>query len=421
MRPVLRILLRSFWILLVFELGAWLALGSLMDQRPSYDTLPARQRELCARQVRGLEGQEEAQRAEHELEMRHPYLAFIAAGSAPHEDQGITYLASRSLGDPDAPVFQEEPFVLGVAGGSVTANLVRHHGPALLERLRNSTQLAGRDLQLVCLASPGHKQPQSTMALGYLTTLGVRFDALLLLDGFNEVALHVGEAARVGQHPSYPRQWVQRVGFSREQRSALGRYDLLHAGRANAAQAMLDSPLRWSWMRQLAWFLKDAKAAEAYQRIERELAGLGSLEIERTGPRRIFEEAAPLMRELAYTWEEGSRMMAVQCAEQGAHFLHFLQPNQYDLGPDEEAPPKSESYSPDSHNRIGVELGYPLLRAASERLRAEGIAFFDLGRILDELPGPHYVDDCCHLSKPAAQHMLDAMVEALLSHLELPR
>lgn len=92
--------------------------------------------------------------------------------------------------------------------------------------------------------------------------------------------------------------------------------------------------------------------------------------------------------------------MAELSRASGIAYFHFLQPNQYVPGSkpiSAEEAQKAISGEEDYKFRTAVELGYPLLAAAGERLAADGLEFIDLRFMFRDHPEPLYVDTCCHL------------------------
>jgi hypothetical protein len=72
-----------------------------------------------------------------------------------------------------------------------------------LQRLR-----PGARFVIVNLALPGYKQPQQLMSLAWVLSLGAHFDAVINVDGFNEVALAPLENVPKRVFPFYPARVV---------------------------------------------------------------------------------------------------------------------------------------------------------------------------------------------------------------------
>lgn len=121
----------------------------------------------------------------------------------------------------DYPVLDRDRsshFVLGVFGGSVASWFVLQAGRSLAARLEG-TMAASRTAVVLNFASGGYKQPQPLYALQYFLAVGQPFDAILLIDGFNEAALSWDNLGR-GVHPSMASQAYLEV-FAPEMAHAL--------------------------------------------------------------------------------------------------------------------------------------------------------------------------------------------------------
>ncbi len=79
-------------------------------------------------------------------------------------------------------------FDLAILGGSVAAGLgvVERSRKIISKRLEELPELDGKSVNLINLAQGGYQFPTPLMILSYYQTLGQKFDAILLVDGFNE-------------------------------------------------------------------------------------------------------------------------------------------------------------------------------------------------------------------------------------------
>ena len=136
--------------------------------------------------------------------------------------------------------------VIGVFGGSVADILSEAGAASLRDALAAAPGLRGREIVVLSVAAPGYKQPQALMTLNYLLALGAHFDAVVNLDGVNDLALPESELAPLGVAPFYPRGWYTRAAdLSPELRLAVGRAAWLEDLRRRSA-VLLHAPLRWS-------------------------------------------------------------------------------------------------------------------------------------------------------------------------------
>jgi hypothetical protein len=288
-----------------------------------------------------------------------------------------------------------------VFGGSVADILSEAGAESLREALAGAPGLQGREIVVLSAAAPGYKQPQALMALNYLLLLGAHFDAVVNLDGVNDLALPESELAPLGVAPFYPRGWYTRAAdLAPELRLAVGRVAFLEDLRRRSAELFSHAPLRWSRTAGLLWSLADRRFASGVAEAENAvLARPKGHNPQAQGP-RLGEQVDATTR-VVEVWQRSSLQMARLCAGLGIAYFHFLQPNQYvpDAKPMDEAE-RRVAWRDDSPMHRPVAEGYARLRAAGAELAAQGVAFEDLSFVFRDVREPLYLDDCCHLNRP---------------------
>ncbi|MEQ8829920.1 MAG: hypothetical protein RLW87_08940 [Alphaproteobacteria bacterium] len=119
----------------------------------------------------------------------HPFFGYVARPSinlgSPHEiSQDGFFNPGQTL-----PV-ESDPnrFDLAILGGSVAAGLgvVERSKRIISKRLEELPELNGKSVNLINLAQGGYQFPTPLMILSYYQTIGQNFDAIILVDGFNE-------------------------------------------------------------------------------------------------------------------------------------------------------------------------------------------------------------------------------------------
>lgn len=300
----------------------------------------------------------------------------------------------------------EEDFVVGLFGGSVAFNLTLEGGDAVIHRLEElRPELRGR-VRLLNLSFGGYKQPQQLNLLAQTLLLGVPFDVVVNLDGFNEVALGVSDANR-GDHPLFPyRDYLAlAVDFASgtpseaeiEATAAL----LANRRRAEHLLGFADRrPLlaRSALLRAVAGYR--VRLAEA-RSVELETT-LGKLSDSRASSLAnlddpCFDDPLPCLQRVAGIWRDASLSMAALCEQFGLSYLHLLQPNQHLEG----TKPLSKEelqhfYAPNRLWSRATVAGYPLLLEHGEELRRRGVDFRDLTGVFRDHPETLYRDACCH-------------------------
>lgn len=319
----------------------------------------------------------------------HPYLGYVAD---PDRTPGIS--ADGFPGDPFRPRAGGEA-VVALIGGSVANQLALT--PHVAREIGRSAWAGGRRVRIVNLTMGGYRQPQQLLELTYLLARGARFDAVVSVDGFNEVALPVAENAPAGVSLFYPRQWHLLLGGAgnRERDLLVGRIAVLDDERA--AWARRGSS--WSGTVRLvaatAVRRLDARLSEARVRLGETRFDASRLDYAHRGP--PARPGVDPYQELAGLWEESSRQVRRLCAANGIAYRHALQPNQYfpagkPFGDEERRVALNER----SPYRPGVVAGYPRLVEAGARLKASGDPFVDLTGLFAGDASPVYGDSCCH-------------------------
>ena len=349
-------------------------------------------------------------------EVLHPYLGYVYKPVARSDGDALSL---EALGFPNGGPFvrTRDPgtLVVGVFGGSLAAGFAAAGGTErLVEQLRDLPEFVGRRLVAVSTALAGYKQPQCLFALSYLIALGMHFDWVILIDGFNDVVLPVVEDPKQTTFPFFPRRWALRVASldtATDVRALIGEIAYRQEQRRSMAQRFTDSALRRSRFASLVWLILDRRAEAAIAQRRQALLELRpqSLEYLASGP----SWSAPgggLYADLVRFWKSASVQMNAICAANGIRFTHFLQPNQYvpnskPIGSAERAIAVRE----DHPMRVPVEAAYPLLRDAGVDLRTAGVAFHDLTMVFKDADEALYVDDCCHINQKGNELLADAM------------
>jgi hypothetical protein len=344
-------------------------------------------------------------------EIVHPYLGSVLAQRTPEDDYGFGLELS--------PLQRRSPdkLIVAATGGSLAFMTFRDARALIEQRLRSAPRFAGREVVLLPLALPGHKQPQQLMALSYLLALGAEFDVVVNLDGYNEVALPAVENVAHGVFPAFPRLWSFRIPGLASSASlrGLGAQALLETARAEAAVLSAEAPWRYSPTASLLWrsanrFLLHRLGRE---RLRTALEGSGSRSFEATGPARRYSDEGALHAELAALWMQSSLLMHQLCRANGIEYLHFLQPNQYLPGSKPLSVEERIVARRASDYARAVELGYPRLVEAGRALAARGVRFHDLTRLFAEVEATLYVDSCCHVNAEGSRRIGSAIAEAL--------
>ncbi len=314
-------------------------------------------------------------------------------------------------------------FHVGIFGGSVAELLATMGGETLIAELeRQEPELRGR-VRVFNGAIGGYKQPQQLLALILLTLQGVRFDAIVNVDGFNEVALSSSDAT-ARYNPLFPSRlhYLLMLNLGRDASSAstIERYGEVIRTRRRVSE----------------WRAAADRGFLGHSELARSLLGRAVLHLESRATRleqALQQEASPPPSLAAYEpaclrdpedgcwdliadiWETSSLRMAAIADQIGARYVHVLQPNQYDEGSKTLSEHEREiAYAPDSDWPAGVRRGYPLLRARIPGMLARGVAVLDLSQLFASDRWDVYVDVCCHYNLRGTNAVATAIADRIL-------
>jgi len=330
----------------------------------------------------------------HQQVTLHPYLGFEMDNRGSFvEDEYQRLRSGESAGE----------FQIFLVGGSVAALFGQHElgRNTLRDRLAADPRFAGRKLRVLNFGRGAFKQPQQVNFVVYLLALGFKPGLVINIDGFNEVALGHNNQS-FGLHPAFPAaaQWANLSMASASSRTAI---DMLCEIRA--AQNALDDWGECFQAWHLEWSCLLGKSALArmhrWRRIalERSAAYAHTLttqevDARKRGPTLAGGSPAAVSASVE-SWKESSRTLADLCRARGIVYLQVLQPTQLDPGSKPQTPTEIKRSQCDPTWVTGVQLGYPLLRAAGEELRAAGVEFVDASLLFESHTEDIYFD-CCH-------------------------
>lgn len=325
------------------------------------------------------------------LRVLHPYTAFDLLPALRQSAKDVAYFATEEA---------QETFDILILGGSVANGFGRDVSEDLVEHLQASAGYTGKPMRVLRYARPSFKQPQQLFSLLNLLSLGLAPDAVINLDGFNEVAV-ANHNRKFEAHPMQPSvgQWSPYVTDFLDRPEALeAMLDLRLLRRSIDAMAAdsLDSKFLWSSFvgaRKLERVRAGrARQAELQAQLLRELSGKDQNPTVQ-GPDWSGDLQAT-MEFCVRTWKEASLDMQEVCARRGIRYLHVLQPTLHAQGTRTPTARELQKGKANEHWMDAVRVGYPLLIEAGRELQAEGVAFLDATPVFKEVPDNIYVDAC---------------------------
>lgn len=367
-----------------------------------------------------------------------PYFGYVTKTSQPSGDGETTINLARSYGfDTPGQIIADYPdkvFTVAILGGSVAKYFAANMSGVLKEYVERLPQAKGRNVVIIGLGNYSYKQPQQLNIATDFLAQGARFDLVVNIDGFNEVAHPEVHNISNNVSPYFPSGWSDRTGevASNEDLALLGEITLLKNIRAWAARFYerfgygAGAGTVWSLCDTLLGNrIQQKEAARLQKKTVRTMQNANALSISPSGKISFGSHrdypAEELYPDLATHWAMASALIHNAITSAGGKYYHFLQPNQYDNGSkplsDVE---KTTAYSPNSPYKLGVEQGYGLLRTAGRDLAAAGVDFIDTSGLFSNHTETLYLDDCCHYNKAGEEVLARAIGETIVKGGDAP-
>lgn len=357
----------------------------------------------------------QAQALEDQRIMVHPYFGYVVDPRSPGiNPYGFFRASPLTTRSPDR-------YVIAFFGGSVADQVFALGQQALIAALRRDPVFAHRQIEVLSTALGGYKQPQQLLVLAEFLALGAQFDAVVNLDGFNEIDA-AADNVQDGVNPFYPHHWQVQA------QHALDRDQLRLVARIESIRERRDAVRRqfaaWPVVGHSAFLLAlwDALDRRQLGALRRETAALDAAAMGQekppqvSGPPFAFADADAMFAEFVEVWARSSLAMDSLCRGLGIEYLHFLQPNQYLEGSkvlnDTE---RRIAWDQDVADAGRVAAGYPLLIARGRELAGQGVDFHDLTMLFHDEPGDIYSDTCCHFTRRGAERVAEAIAAAIIA------
>lgn len=365
---------------------------------------------LVGRMTRAFGAQDAAVESDDRVLTFHALLAYDNARADRVADRYLTEFARG--GERELNVF--------IYGGSVSAQVGHQAADEIVNALSNDPRAAGKRAHVYPMGRGGYKAPQTLMALQHDLSLGLAPDVVLLIDGFNDVAV-ANQNVHTQFHPILPGApfWLPLVSAPMSSRAAMDAAAAIR--REQAWVTRVDSVgdalgLSHSALGSLAL---RAAANGCYQRWATAVGVYGRRAAEAKndtvcrGP--TFDNDPQQALELcAQIWLENARSMRAVCESRGIRFVHVLQPTLHDAG---------AKVATENEVRVGgaveawleaVRIGYPLLRERGEQLREQGHEFIDASRLFEAERGEIYTD-ACHFNDEGRRALARRCAAAILA------
>lgn len=350
------------------------------------------------------------------VERLHPFFGYVLKqGAFTKKELGIKVNNQGFLSLYDYPFIKQNPnqFVIGFFGGSVAHNFVNDEyvTKRFSEKLKKFPEFANREIIILSFASGGYKQPQQLLILNYFLALGQKFDMIINIDGFNEVALaNLNNKAQVDlgmpsvQHiqpltglannslSSEVMSSIVKITETKKQlRETINKLDSCKLALCYTITSLQLKQLVESYQKQIITYDQNVKKSNA----EDDKNNIVYI----PKAKSVLDDAKAFEKMVA-TWSESSLMMKQLSAKRKIDYFHFIQPNQYYLTKRVFTEEEKRLYlNPDSPYSDAVKRGYPLLLSKAEDLQKLKLNIFSATNVLDDAKETVYKDACCHYNE----------------------
>jgi len=314
----------------------------------------------------------------------------------------------------------ENDFVVGVFGGSVAQWLAVQTGQYLASRIEELEGFEDRRVRVLTFAQGGFKYPQQIQALSYFSSIGQRFDVVIDVSGFNEVALGAFNASS-GIEAGWPSMMHLGPLLRLIESGAAPPEAMTLLARIQADTARAESLEVLAGESRLAsmWFLRHLQLGKVEARLSSDQAELalssstGTFEFVSVPRRDVSSKLEDACRKAALQWRRCALMMHALARSIDSEFIEVLQPNQYFSNHEFSRSERSRALRPRSVFREPVQVGYPFLLSAASELRDDGLHVVDAIDVFDSELRPVFSDACCHYNRLGNRILVDRILEEL--------
>ncbi|MCK6448430.1 MAG: hypothetical protein L6Q99_18730 [Planctomycetes bacterium] len=333
----------------------------------------------------------ETANARSQGQVLHPYFGYDFDGYFDALAVELQYYRSQTA---------QDTYDVMVLGGSVAMNFAQSGIEKLVAELRKDPELANRRIQITKHGRAAHKAPQAWLVLQFMLCAGAKPDAVITLDGFNEVAVGL-QNVRQSVAATYPcaNVWIALAGAVASDGESLDAALTLRErqlavidGAETYARFGLERSALASWIATARIERLGNAATEAAAELQRAVGGATTF---RALAGR-FEPAtdADTVRVLVRAWRESAISLHALCENRGIDFLEILQPTALLADSKPLTQRERESAVADESWRVAVDLGYPELLRVGRELAERGVPFLDATRVFANTEETLYYDTC---------------------------
>ena len=354
------------------------------------------------------------------IHVLHPYLGFV-------KDPNRKIINKYGLIGPDPLVKRSESRTnICITGGSVANHFFLKGKEALIAELKKSPIYAGKEINVICLALEGYKQPQQLISLNFFQFLGAEYDLVINLDGWNDLFLPFTENVPSKVFPFYPRMWNLYTNKSLDVESslALAKLNMVQEERIKRSVTFSNPILNLSNFTLALWASLDQRSEnqiqEGYGKLSESNKQTAEKNFQASGPFEPYKDLKEMYESIATTWQNASMVMNQSVEGMGGKYYHFLQPCQ--MYPNSKIFAKVESdrtakweSGQGAIRKKYVIGGYEYLRRSADILKSNNVNFTDFTMIFEKIADPIYVEDGIHQNELGNKIMAQRIAEIILA------
>lgn len=332
-----------------------------------------------------------------------------------HPYSGTTLKNPHVVANQAQTSVEENSIVVGLFGGSVALGVRTEFVRRLEEELSKNGIVKKVDLRL--FAAGGMKQPQQIMQLNLALSIGVKFDAVVNVDGYNEAVLALGENHSRGIYPFYPRLWdVALEAYYQRRNPTEFRGERLREEFEEYTELSAQPLAKYSAAIGFILRILQERAENSIKAHSLEIKkARASRSLEHTGPKFGAEDQKATHKAIADHWKRSSMIMNHLKTLYGYEYFHFLQPNQYLPGQKRLTSTElADAYSKASPGYKYVPQLYPLLISKGQFMASRDFHFRDLTTVYSTIDEQVYRDTCCHVNELGNQLLASAIVDEMI-------
>lgn len=320
----------------------------------------------------------------------------------------------------------QRELTIGIFGGSVAHWFALQGAERLKNALQDHSFFRGRNIVVLNYSQGGFKQPQQVQALSYFLTVGQKFDLVVNIDGFNEMALsRVNHKNNIDTSMPSAQHLVPLLALMDSADTNMDMlYKLLGLRQSELNLMRIE---RWKSSTRSAGLhmILSAIYTRASKQHPVEQKAINAISRSLKRPDLVYLLSLPntfvmsdSISEAMDLWLGAAVTMQEICNARGIPYLEVIQPNQYFTKKEFSAHEQERAINEDSPYREAVESGYQRLPELVRRMRQENVNVISAVNIFDKIKEQTYADSCCHYNQTGNEILANKVAKSIITLVE---